>query len=260
MTTKDQKGVDESDPDNKQGKGSDGAADQSKVATVPLSVLEATRADLRGQLARAQLENDRLKAGQQKPTETAEKPATIYTRTQLRALVNEGKITEDQMDATLEQQLEAKLNKKVESTAIETAKETRASTEIGAQLNAYTAAHPDIIVEGSDLRNKVIEEFNYLVSLGDPENKTTELKAVRAAIGPLTPKGRRKQPEAHEETGGSGDDARGSGNADTGWAKGLSPAQKKHYQKQIDRNFYNGPTDKRLVAEVKIARERRAAH
>lgn len=250
-----EKGVVESDPNNPEGKGSKGAADPA-TKTVPLSVLEATRADLKGQNDRLLKEIDKLKAGQPNSEKPAEK-TTTYTRTQLRALVNEGKITEDQMDATLEAQLKAELLASVKATTTQESRATQAAIAIGTALGAYIEAHPDLAVEGSDLRTRVQAEFDYLVSLGDdPNSKATELKAVRAALGPLTPKGRRKTPETHQETGGSDTGTREQGGADEAWSKGLSPAQRIHYQKQIDKGYYKGPTDKRLVKEVEFARAR----
>lgn len=250
-------GVDESDPTNTEGKGSDGAADQSKERMVPLAALDAerkARQKLETELARVSGTVEGLKSGQQKPTET-----TTYTRTQLRAMVNEGKITEDQMDTQLEIQQEAKFNKRIEERTAAAVTETRAATKIGAELAAYTDAHPDLLDEDSDTRAKVQTEFDYLVGLGDdPKNPATELKAVRAALGQIAPKGRRKQPEMHEETGGSGGDSRERGADNDGWAKGLTSAQKAHYTRQVNKGIYKDFNDKNLKAEIALAGRRRA--
>jgi hypothetical protein len=256
---KDQKGVDESDPNDTAGNDSDGAADQSKKM-VPLAALEAerkSRQKLETDLARLSGTVEGLKASQQKPADTA---PTIYTRAQLRAMVNDGKITEDQMDAQLEAQLEAKLTQKVETTAKATAAETRITAEVNSGIAAYLEAFPDLNDLESETREKVHAAFDRLCRRGAPDNVATELSAMEAALGPLTPKGRKKQPETHQETGGSGSGPRDRNDTDATWAKGLTAAQKAHYQKQIDRGGYSGTTDKRLVAEVKLVRERRAAH
>lgn len=252
MTTEDQTGVEEQDPTNTAGDGSDGAAGQkSKEATVPLAALEAerkSRQKLEGKLAKLLGEVEGLKAGQQKPKEE-----TVYTRTQLRALVNEGKITEDQMDAQLEKQLRAEVEKSAQSAVMS---QTQAS-KISAELARYTEAHPDLTDEDSDLRARVVAEFKYLVDLGDnPNSLATELKAVRAVLGASgAPKGKKKTPETHEEAGSSGEDvSRGTG-ADA-WAKGLSAKQKEHYTKLVNQGVYKGFGDKTLQKEVELARSR----
>lgn len=256
--TKDKTGVEELDPTNTEGDDSDGAADQSKKM-VPLAALEAerkSRQKLETDLARLSGTVEGLKASQQKPATVEPK---VYTRTELRALVTEGKITEDQMDAQLEQQLEAKLSKKVETATATTVAQTRIANEVNQGIAAYLEAHPDLSDSDSDVRTRVQAAFNKLVLRGAPEGAATELTAMENALGTLTPKGRKRQLETHEETGGSGDDDRGGSPGD-GWAKGLSPAQKKHYQKQIDKGIYKGHADKGLIKEIEIVRARGKAH
>jgi hypothetical protein len=253
------KGEAESDPNNKAGEGSEGAADPKEVEGLK-AALAAEREKRQGferELAHVKGTVEGLKSGQ-KPT--AEPEPRIYTRAELRVMVDGGKITEEQMDAQLEQQLERKLEKKFKKEIDTATAETRVATTVETQIGAYIEAHPDLTDVNSDLRAKVQAEFDYLLSLGDdPKDKRTELKAIRAAVGALAPKGRKKEPEASEETGGSdGGTGKGGGDGDA-WSKDLTAAQKAHYQKKINQGIYKGPTDKNLLAEVAIVRKQREA-
>lgn len=258
-----EKGANESDPNKSAGEGSPGAADPKEIEGLK-AALTAEREKRQGverSLAALQGTVEGLKA---RPAAQPEKEPHIYTRAELRALVDAGKITEDQMDAQLEQQMEAKLEKKFKEKVDTTAAETRLASTVDTQIAAYIDAHPELTDTDSDLRRKVQEEFDYLCGVcGDnPKDKRTELKAIRAAVGALAPKGRKKEPEASEETGGS-EGGTGNKGGEDGWSKGLSAAQKAHYKKKMDQGFYKGPTDKNLLAEVKYAREqreRRALH
>jgi hypothetical protein len=253
----DKKGVAEADPNNPEGEGSPGAADPVEIEGLK-AALKAEREKRQGlatQLARVEGTVEGLKSGQQPKPDA---PARVYTRAELRAMVTAGQITEDQMDSQLEMQLEAKLAARVDSTTSAAAVQAQAAATVETQMAAYIDAHPDLLDTESDLRAKVQEEFDYLVGVckDDPKDKRTELKAIRSAVGALAPKGRKKEPEPSEETGGS-DGAPAKGGADDGWAKGLTAAQKAHYQKKINQNIYKGTSDKNLLAEVAIARRQR---
>lgn len=244
------KGEDEQEAGSK-ADGSNGAADRAEKM-VPVSVLQATRADLNGQIARLASEVDSLKAGAA-PKTNAE-PEKTFTRAQLRASVNAGDISEDQMDEILESQLEKKIAVRVETTARTTVQTTETARTVQGEIDKYVDAHPDLIVTDSELRAKVQGEFDYLVKFGDnPKDPATQLKAIRAAVGPLTQQGRRKQPEHHEDVGGGGGESERTETA--GWAKGLSATQKKHYDKLINSGVYKGATDPKLVAELKFIRK-----
>lgn len=250
MTIKsDEKGVTEQDPASK-GDGSQGAADP-KDKMVPVSVLEATRADLKGQIARLVGEVESLKAGS--PSKTAE-PEKVFTRAQLNASVASGDITQDQADELFEAQLEKKLTAKIKTETVSTVGAAEQSRTVQGKIDGYVDAYPDLVKEDSDLRAKVQVEFDELVSLGDsPKDVATQLKAIRAVCGPLKAKGRKAAPDTFDDTGGTGDNGEKPDTA--GWAKGLGATQKKHYQKLIDRGIYKGASDPKLLSELKLVRK-----
>ena len=86
----------------------------------------------------------------------------------------------------------------------------------------------------------------------NPSLIATELAAIKIACGPLKTGGRKPAPDSHEEVGGNG------GNGDkpdaSGWAKGLSPKVKKHYENMVAKGIYKGFSDPKLVNEVARAR------
>lgn len=252
--------VNEADP-AKKGKTSDGDDGQdSESKTVPLAALKAVTRDnqkLKAELSRLSGLVEGLKAGQQNSA-PAEKQEQVYTRAQLKAAVNEGKITEEQMEALWETQIEKKIERRVDAKTTKAASEGAVAANTQAELARYIEAFPELADTDSDLRAKVQDEFDFLVRLGDdPDSRATELKAVRAALGPVTGnKGRRKEPEASEETGGAQGGRKGEPQGD-GWSKGLTPKMKAHYQKLINQGLYKGEAGKKaLDAELAHARAR----
>lgn len=234
---------------DKRGKDDDkGAADLERM--VPLAALDAerkARQRLETELARVSGTVEGLKAGQPKP-ESAE--PRVYTRSELRGMVNEGKITEDRMDEVLEQQAERRVTARTESLVESKVTGAKTSALIEAEIDRYAEAHPDLREDGSETRGKVQAEFNRLVKRGLPSTLATELTAIENALGPVAaPKGRRRTPETTEETGGNAGTERG-GNADTGWSKGLTPRQKDHYSKLVTKGVYKGFNDAKLVKEL----------
>jgi hypothetical protein len=226
-----------------------------KAPEKPVITAEQLEAEKRAAAAEGEAKGlkEALKAIPAKEKPKAE--AKEFTRAELRAQVNDGKITEDQMDDILERQLEAKLTKKAEEIAERKISSSQTAISVADQIAAYVGVYPDINKEGSATRAKIQAAFDELVGLkDDPSALTTELKAIKMALGPLKAgAGRRPAPEAHEDVGaGSDSDSKPA----EGWAKGLSPKLKKHYEKQIDRGIYKSHSDPRLIAELKYARGR----
>jgi len=92
------------------------------------------------------------------PTET-KKPA-VYTRAQLRAAVNAGTITEDQMDETLERQLRESLRAEAKTEITQTTEAVARNTRLSTQIDALADAHPELKDKTSDLFLKVAAKFN----------------------------------------------------------------------------------------------------
>lgn len=200
--------------------------------------LQALRAEMDAKLAAA--------------TAPKVEPPKVYTRAELNALVADGKISQDQADEQIDLQISARAEAKAVQAARETVhRETRTGT-VETQLSEYKALVPELLDRGSEAFDKVKAEFQYLLNLGDPNNLTTELKAIRAVHGPIeqlkAAKAGKPSHESHRETGGEG----GGGVGPKGGGLKLSEREKAHYQRLIDNGQYKDW--KEVEAEQKFAR------
>lgn len=217
--------------------------------TKALENLTAAFTDLKGKVEK-----------QAAPKEEGKKP-TIYTRAQLRAAVNAGTITEDQMDETLERQLTDRLLAAGKTEITQTTETVARNTRLSQQIDTLADAHPELKDKTSDLFQKVAAKFNDLVTrASDPEaakkDLATELTAIEFVVGGKKPTPRKRDLEATEETGGGGGGDGGSPPEEDAWAKGLSKGQKAHYEKQIGRGMYKSTSDPKLKKEIEFARPR----
>lgn len=183
-------------------------------------------------------------------------PPKRYTKAQLSAAVEAGQITQEQADQTWEAQVQQDAMASAERVALETVSAAERQRHINAELNRYLAAAPEI-GPGSDdpVRQRIQDEYNYLVkTLGDEPNVTTQLKAVRAVLGPIErlekSRSGRDQRESHRETGGEG--GGGGEPRKTGkLADRLHADARRHYEKQIESGRYKDWSE--VEAELKYA-------
>jgi hypothetical protein len=176
-------------------------------------------------------------------SQPAQQPKQKYTRKQLRQAVDAGTITQDDMDDILENQLRQEIQGEIRSTVTTASSEISRDNLVDTEIRRYKELVPNVLVQGSEERNRVEGEFRYLTGVGqDERSKTTELAALRAALGPveklrktseLTPDRR----ETHQDVGGGGDEPPAP---DAGHAvlKKLNNDQKTYYKRQIDKGIY----------------------
>lgn len=181
--------------------------------------------------------------------------APQFTDAQLRAQVDAGQMTEQEASdirlqaslTAMEERLGSKM--KAENAA---ANQQRLVTE---GVEAYKAKIPAMMVPDSKERARVVAEYNFLVSLGDPANNVTELKAMRAVFGEEKAIGVKADgtPEHHQETSGSGggDENQGGSQTPDGAPAHLSPDERKYYGDQIQKGIY--PDWKAVTDELKYA-------
>lgn len=148
-------------------------------------------AELRAQLAEEREARIRLEerlaardAEAKKNAPTAPAPQH-YTHAQLRAAVDEGKISEDQLVEIWSRQQRELAVQEADARAEQREKQREAERAVGSEYERYLAAHPDLHDKTSEAWRRVKREYDYLKRLGDPDNATTELKALRAALGPV---------------------------------------------------------------------------
>ena len=186
-----------------------------------------------------------------------------YTRTQLRAAVNEGKITEEEMDAVIQRQMEETITDKLSKKLNADRKADAVSQAADIQMRRYKAAVPDLLDKTTDTFAKVKKEWQSLMELGyESDDLRTELLAVKAALGDidaLEKKPKELERETHKETGGRDAETPDVDLRTDGIPKGLSGPQRQHYQRLIENGMYKGWDDPKLQKEMKFLRKRRAA-
>jgi len=205
--------------------------------------------------ARLRAEVETLKAS--KAAAEAPKP---FTRADLRSLVDDGKITQDAADAHWDKQV-------IETAKTEAKQAARGEVEgqqreltVNNQLAEFKTLIPAAWAAGSKERAKAEKEFAALRSMGFPDNKVTEVAALRAAFGDpeviraSRSTGRNGPGETFDEVGG-GDRGEGGGQSD-GKPKGLTPRQEAHYTNLIGRGVYKDWNA--VAAELKPAKAKQA--
>lgn len=204
-------------------------------------------------------EFDAFKAGVGQKEKSAEEKPKAYTKPQLKAAVDAGQITQEQADEIWETQRETQLTARAETVALETVTRQATKERIDADLKAYKRLKPEIMDKGSETREKIVEEYNYLVEIGKPRDQATELAAIRAVLGPLqklekSASATRSQ-ESHEETGGGGGGERPKGGSGKNLVDKLDARWKEHYEKGIKQGRY--ADWKAVEAELKYATPQR---
>lgn len=221
----------ESNPED-QGDDKRGASAPGEGSGIPRERLNEVLAEnrtLRSDLDRLQGQVQAL----QKPSE----PQRELTRSELEQAVEDGRMTQVDAGRILEAQLEKRTQSTVESTVRKTIASATRDQRLQDQINKYTAAIPEIVQAGSEARNKIQKEFQYLTSLGHPNSLETEVAALRSAYGPVDLiRSGKKVKETHAETGG-GDEPSSGGDKD-GWPKDMPAKQRHYYRTQIDKGVY----------------------
>lgn len=199
----------------------------------------------------------REQVAQPKQAETRE-----YSRDQLQAAVDNGTISQEQMDDVLERQREARTERRITQRVEAQARESRLLGEI----DRYKSLRPEVADKTSDLGSRVSAEVRALEDrLGVAQDRAgalaLEAAALRAVLGPAEQlQAPRVQGHSHEEvdTGGGGDDEP-SGEARDGYPKGLSEREKAHYQKMVSSGVYTLEQVKKEVARKRERQKARAA-
>ena len=171
----------------------------------------------------------------------AEPAAKRYTRAELTAMVDDRQITQDQADAQLDYQAREDARAEAQRVATETVTAAQRKSYVDSEIGRYKVVAPEILDEASEARERIKEEYNFLVgTLGDPNSIETQLKAIRAVLGPVEKLERARNAkashESHRETGGGGSEGpKGDGKLTY---DNLSAREKAHYDKLIASGLY----------------------
>ena len=190
--------------------------EETEETTEEVVETEPTReSELEDQL-RTERENvirleERVALSQQKtePAVKEEPPPKVFTRQELRAAVNEGKLDDDQMEQIWSDQNHARTLRDTEALMNRRDGERTIASTVDVEYDKYVAAFPSLDDKASADWGKVKTEYDYLVNrLGHPATKTTELAALRSALG--------RNDRIQEHTAELRETARGTGGGEAG--------------------------------------------
>ncbi|MHC4646311.1 MAG: hypothetical protein ACYTBJ_12490 [Planctomycetota bacterium] len=225
------------------------------------AMIAAAKADAETRAAKAE-ERARLEAELRRDLEARSRPPATppskseekapLSRAQLRLLMDEGKITQDEMDAEIERQIEARVEQRVTSTQDVKSRAVQINTEI----DKYIERVSDLKDPTSDNRKRVQVEYAKLRKLNYPDDASTELVALRAVLGDLDkieiPETGHKDREVDQTThsSGGGEDAEPEQKG-PGPLEGLKPEFVEYYTKGIEEGRYKGWDDPHLQKIMK---------
>jgi hypothetical protein len=189
-----------------------------------------------GELANAVKDGARQAA---KPPE-APKVEKVLSRMDLRAAVEAQQLTQEEADSIWDKQMLEQARKVAREEASQTLSVKQTTQRVDEDLRRYRAAVPNAWKEGTEERAKLADEYRYLVSIGQPDTKETELAAMRSTFGPVDKLGKARSTtvvDTDESTaGGGGEDTPTKKDP----VKGLDARQRAHYQKGIEQGRYKG--------------------
>ena len=231
-----------------------------EISAEELEALREGQKTLETQLQAERLEKARLeeRLNQPPPAEPAPKPRA--TEAQLQAAVDEGTISQAQMNSELARQMREDITNEVKTSLTQEFEAKEQLKTVKAQFDGYVENRPDVKVEGTEDRRRVQEEIQALMELGHAYDMRTEVAAMRTVFGSLdrVKETTRKRREVHQEAGGAGGgDAGGSGTAK--WQKGLTPSQIAGFKHELSTNLYKSEDDKMFLDVTTRRRTKNAA-
>lgn len=183
-----------------------------------------------------------------------------YDWPQLEQFIAAGRITRADAEAHRESVLTKKVTKQIKGEFTQENSTATRNQALTKSIASYVESQPDILVEGSDERVRLDEEFDFLVSiqgvdaskLDETQRKAFQLTALRNVYGSVDSLNKRSvkpKGETHQGLPG-GTRPKPSTNPDQAILDGLSKREVVHYNKMFRAGRYpNGWKD--VVAELK---------
>lgn len=220
----------------------------SKDDVVPKTqfIAAINSANAKYEALKAQLDAVTAEAAKPKPVEPKK-----FTRAQLTTMVENREITQAQADAQMDFQMREEIRTEATKAATEIVSESQRKSFVDTEIARYKTVAPEILDDASETRQRIKEEYNYLVAtLGDPNSVETQLKAIRSVLGPVDKLERarsgRASHESHRETGGGGEAPSRKREDGKLTYDDLTPREKAHYDRLINSGVYK---DKKAVNE-----------
>jgi hypothetical protein len=212
-----------------EGGNGDGTRDEDRIPKSRVDdMIASVKRDADIKLARLEGELAALK----QPVKTVVEAPKNRSRAELRREVEEGVISEDEMDEILYRQSEERISQRVSEQVRSKSEEDRRVERHNAEMASYKALAPDAFDDGTELRGKIAAEYRSLVELGSPDSYVTELVALRTVLGPADRLQRGKRTtEAFQD--GSVGGSQGNGLRTDGIPKELTERQIEHYAQRV---------------------------
>jgi len=201
----------------------------------------------------------------EEPKKTEAEPQ-VYTRAQLKQYVEQGQLSEEQMEQYLDQQRERQLERKLTEKLTREISQGEQHKTIQQRIKAYTDAKPELLKTGSEERTAIQKRYAELVEeMGLPtstaaEREKVELLALREVYGgpeSLRPvqetTGRR---ETKRTASGSN---RSSAPDKSDPLRGLTPGHRSYFESRITHGEFKGFEDPKLQRELSVIRARQEA-
>lgn len=196
----------------------------------------------------------RIRLEEQVKTLSVKPEPKKYSLSELNKLVDDGKVTREQADQYWEQQVSKSIDEKVDAKVSAKEQERERTAKLKTKIDRYKSLAPDVLKQGSEDRQKVINAYKDLVDAGHPDDARTELAALMAVYGTADELEKRKSSmtrelrDKHQETGGGKPP---SDPTQAGLLKTLSVREKAHYESLIQRGLYKDWKD--VEEELKYA-------
>lgn len=220
--------------------------------------LAAQRDSFMGELAEEK--QARLKLEGKIEQQAAAPAERVFTRTEVNAEVEAGRLTQSEADGYIARVESEALRRDIRKDVAADQAERERQTSISSDMDAYERRIPDLREKGSDSRQRVAKEFEYLVkTLGhQADDPATELLAVRAAFGPAEQirETTRDGIETHQSLSGSSNESGGRQPTGAGPLAGLDERARFHFEGMIQRNAYRGLDDENLKKDVALWKEK----
>ena len=192
----------------------------------------------------------------------AVKPVQQYTKSQLGEFVEAGRLTQEAADSIYEKQIEDRATRRATEEATKAVASQHQQRTVVEQMAEFQALVPDAWEEGTPERDQVAAAYASLKATGIKGTKDElELAALIAAFGdPAKIRkargfGRSGPSESFEDSGSSGGRRRQGNDVGDEAPRGITPAQKAHYEKGIAAGRYKGWAD--VKDELKYASKAR---
>ena len=137
----------------------------------------------------------------------------IWTKEELRDLIDKGQITEAQAEDRFELQREQRIRKAVMADV----EQLNQKQTVGQQIDEFIALIPELNDKTSKDSLRAKAQFEALVARGMPKTPATELTAIEMIYGTVnalrTARGARSEAESHQDGAGDGEPPTGSKSA-----------------------------------------------